>query len=92
MVYEAGVVDERVLAELNVLHTRRHQPGTLLAVCYSIGVMSVPVIVITGFFIGMVLAVQSYGQYHNLGLDTWIGSMIHQSVIKIGRASCRERV
>ncbi len=64
------------------LHTRRHQPGTLLAVCYSIGVMSVPVIVVTGFFIGMVLAVQAYGQYHNLGLDTWLGSMIHQSVIR----------
>lgn len=64
------------------LHIRRNQPGTLLAVCYGIGVMSVPVILVTGFFIGMVLAVQAYGQYHNLGLDTWLGSMIHQSVIR----------
>lgn len=62
--------------------SRRNQPGTLLAICYSIGVMSVPVILVTGFFIGMVLAVQAYGQYHNLGLDTWLGSMIHQSVIR----------
>lgn len=56
--------------------------GSLVAVCYSIGVMSVPVIAITGFFIGMVLAVQAFAQYHNLGLDTWLGSMIHQSVIR----------
>jgi phospholipid/cholesterol/gamma-HCH transport system permease protein len=58
------------------------QPGGLVSICYSVGVMSVPVIVVTGFFIGMVLAVQAYGQYHNLGLDTWLGSMIHQSVIR----------
>ncbi|MBX7103907.1 MAG: ABC transporter permease [Gemmataceae bacterium] len=60
----------------------RTRSGTLISICYSIGVMSVPVIVITGFFIGMVLAVQAYAQYHNLGLDTWLGSMIHQSVIR----------
>jgi phospholipid/cholesterol/gamma-HCH transport system permease protein len=60
----------------------RGQPGTLVSTCYAIGVMSVPVVIVTGFFIGMVLAVQAYGQYHNLGLDTWLGSMIHQSVIR----------
>lgn len=64
------------------IRVRGNQPGTVLAVCYTIGVMSVPVILITGFFIGMVLAVQAYAQYHNLGLDTWLGSMIHQSVIR----------
>lgn len=64
------------------IRSRRNQTGTLLDVCYSVGVLSVPVILVTGFFIGMVLAVQAYGQYHNLGLDTWLGSMIHQSVIR----------
>ena len=61
---------------------RSGQPGGLVPVCYSVGVASVPVIAVTGFFIGMVLAVQAFGQYQNLGLATWLGSMIHQTLIR----------
>lgn len=67
---------------LSGLFSKRVVPGSFVAIFYEIGVMSVPVVAITGTFIGMVLAVQTYGQYHNLGLDTWLGSMIHQSVIR----------
>jgi phospholipid/cholesterol/gamma-HCH transport system permease protein len=67
---------------LSGLFSKRVVPGSFIAIFYEIGVMSVPVVAITGTFIGMVLAVQTYGQYHNLGLDTWLGSMIHQSVIR----------
>ncbi len=35
-----------------------------------IGVRSVPVIMITGLFIGMVLAVQAYGEFALVGLAT----------------------
>jgi len=70
------------LHALSGLFRGRGQPGTLVSTCYAVGVMSVPVVFVTGFFIGMVLAVQAYGQYHNLGLDTWLGSMIHQSMIR----------
>ena len=31
---------------------RRTSPGTLLPVCYSIGILSIPVVAITGMFIG----------------------------------------
>ena len=61
---------------------RLPRQGTFIPICYTIGVTSVPVIVITGIFIGMVLAVQSYSQYHQIGFDTWLGSMIHWSVIR----------
>jgi len=45
-------------------------------------VLSVPVVAITGLFIGMVLAVQSYSQFHHLGLETRLGSIINISVVR----------
>jgi phospholipid/cholesterol/gamma-HCH transport system permease protein len=57
-------------------------PGTFLPVCYAVGVRSVLVVAVTGTFIGMVLAVQAYNGYRPLGLESWIASMIHTSVIK----------
>jgi phospholipid/cholesterol/gamma-HCH transport system permease protein len=55
--------------------------GTLLPVFYAVGVRSVPVVAITGTFIGMVLAVQTYSQFHAYGIDTQLGSMINTSVV-----------
>jgi phospholipid/cholesterol/gamma-HCH transport system permease protein len=56
--------------------------GTLMPVFYAIGINSIPVVMITGLFIGMVLAVQSYGQFHQLGLATRLGSIINISVVR----------
>lgn len=64
------------------LVTRRPARGTLVANFYSVGVRSVPVVCITGTFIGMVLAVQSYGQFHQLGLATRLGSIINLSIVR----------
>lgn len=61
---------------------RRLVPGTLLASYYTVGVRSVPVVAITGMFIGMVLAVQAYAEFHSLGLDTHLGSIINVSVVR----------
>lgn len=51
-------------------------------VCYDIGVRSVGVILITGLFIGMVLAVQMYSSFSQIGLATRLGSIINISVVK----------
>ncbi len=61
---------------------RTGQPGSMIDIFFNIGVASVPVVVVTGFFIGMVLAVQCYAQYSGLHLESWLGSMIHQSLIR----------
>ena len=37
------------------------------------GVRSVPVVAITGMFIGMVMAVQFYEQFNHMGLATRLG-------------------
>jgi phospholipid/cholesterol/gamma-HCH transport system permease protein len=61
---------------------RRPGPGTFIPICYTVGVRSVMVVAVTGTFIGMVLSVQSYGQFRPMGLETWMSSMIHTSVIR----------
>src|SRR5262249_53733092 len=55
---------------------------TLLPALYVVGVRSVPVVAITGLFIGMVLAVQSYSQFHQLGMQTHLGGIINVSVVR----------
>ena len=47
-----------------------------------IGVKSVPVIMITGAFVGMVLAVQAYDQLAGMGLEEHLGVLINVSVVK----------
>jgi phospholipid/cholesterol/gamma-HCH transport system permease protein len=47
-----------------------------------IGVRSVPVVMITGAFVGMTLAVQVYGQLAGMGLEEHLGSLINISVVK----------
>jgi phospholipid/cholesterol/gamma-HCH transport system permease protein len=61
---------------------RRPAPHTLMPTFYSVGVRSMPVVAITGAFIGMVLAVQTVAQFQQLGLGTRVGSMINMSIIR----------
>jgi len=42
-----------------------------------IGVHSVPVVMITGAFVGMVLAVQAYDQLAGMGLEEHLGVLIN---------------
>jgi phospholipid/cholesterol/gamma-HCH transport system permease protein len=49
---------------------------------YIIGVHSVPVVMITGAFVGMTLAVQTYGQLAGMGLEEYLGSLINIAVVK----------
>jgi phospholipid/cholesterol/gamma-HCH transport system permease protein len=49
---------------------------------YEIGTKSVPVVMITGAFVGMTLAVQSYNQLRGLGLEDRLGVLLNISVVK----------
>jgi phospholipid/cholesterol/gamma-HCH transport system permease protein len=55
---------------------------TWVPVFYAVGVLSIPVVAVTGMFIGMVLAVQSYSQFAQMGLATRLGSIINISVVR----------
>jgi phospholipid/cholesterol/gamma-HCH transport system permease protein len=62
--------------------SRRSSYNTLLPICFSVGVRSIPVVTITGTFIGMVLAVQAYAEFNSLGLATRLGQIINISVVR----------
>ncbi|MHC4531448.1 MAG: MlaE family ABC transporter permease [Planctomycetota bacterium] len=47
-----------------------------------IGVKSVPVVMITGAFVGMTLAIQAYDQLAGMGLEEHLGVLINVSVVK----------
>ncbi len=47
-----------------------------------IGVRSVPVIMITGAFVGMTLAIQAYDQLKSMGMEEHLGVLINISVVK----------
>jgi phospholipid/cholesterol/gamma-HCH transport system permease protein len=61
---------------------RRPPRGTVTINAYDIGVRSVGVVIITGMFIGMVLAVQAYGEFHTLGLQSRLGTIVNVSVLR----------
>ena len=64
------------------LFTRWPRRETIWTNLYQVGVMSLPVVALTGTFIGMVLAVQSYGQFRQLGLQTRLGAVINMSLVR----------
>lgn len=49
---------------------------------YAVGVASIPVVAITGAFIGMVLALEGYVQFEALGQEGRLGGIINVSVTK----------
>ena len=54
----------------------------ILPQMYEVGVRSVPVISVTGAFIGMVLAIETYSQFKSIGQEERLGSIINLSVVK----------
>lgn len=48
----------------------------------EVGVRSVPVVVVTGAFVGMVLAVQAYDQFAAAGLSEHLGVIVNLSVVR----------
>lgn len=56
--------------------------NVLWPIMYQMGVLSLPVILITGGFIGMVLAVQSYEQFALMHMETKLGSVINVTLLK----------
>jgi phospholipid/cholesterol/gamma-HCH transport system permease protein len=68
------------LRTLSWLFTRLPRRDTLIPAFYNIGVLSLPVVALTGTFIGMVLAVQSYTQFKTFGFETRLGALVNMSM------------
>jgi phospholipid/cholesterol/gamma-HCH transport system permease protein len=77
-----GDISLFALSTTSWLLTRKPRRGTLLNSLYNIGVLSLPVVALTGTFIGMVLAVQSYTQFKQFGFETRLGALINMSMCR----------
>ena len=77
-----GDLTRFLLLTLGRLLGRMPRSRVLWPVMYEVGVRSVPVIAVTGLFIGMVLAVQSYDTLRTYRLESRIGSVINVSLVK----------
>ncbi len=75
-------VMEFFLRTLGWILRRRPRGDTLLPNFYQIGVLSLPVVALTGTFIGMVLAVQSHSQFRQLNMETRLGAVINMSLVR----------
>jgi phospholipid/cholesterol/gamma-HCH transport system permease protein len=80
--YSLGDLTAFSVNTMRWLVTRKPYARTLLPVCLTVGYQSSVVIIITGMFIGMVLAVHSIGQFQQFGIVSWSGSVINGSVIR----------
>jgi len=81
-VVAVGSLTMFVLRTMKWLFTRGARKETLLPNFNQVGADSLPVVALTGTFIGMVLAVQSYFQFHALGLETRLGAVINMSLVR----------
>jgi phospholipid/cholesterol/gamma-HCH transport system permease protein len=54
----------------------------ILPQLFEVGVKSVPVVAITGAFIGMVLSIETHAQFKSIGQENRLGGVINISVVK----------
>jgi phospholipid/cholesterol/gamma-HCH transport system permease protein len=61
--------------------TTRRGWSRLLPQCFAIGTRSVPVVMLTGTFVGMVLVVQGWNQFDANGIADRLGAVVNLSVV-----------
>ena len=64
------------------LFTKGCRADTLIHASYNIGVLSLPVVMMTGCFIGMVLAVQTFPSFQQISLESRLGAVINMSLVR----------
>ncbi len=81
-VTELGGIAQFALRTFGWLLTRLPKKETIFPNFYQIGFLSLLVVALTGTFIGMVLAVQSYSTLRTLHLQSHLGGMINLSLVR----------
>lgn len=69
----------RLLSALSFLFSR---PGLLVKQLYAVGVLSLPIILVSGLFVGMVLALQGYANLIDFGATSALGTVVALSLIR----------
>jgi phospholipid/cholesterol/gamma-HCH transport system permease protein len=81
-VMELGSISIFIYRTMLWLFTRFPRRETLLPNFYQIGVQSMPVVALTGTFIGMVLVVQTFVQFRMMNMETRLGAVINMSLVR----------
>ncbi len=81
-VFELGSISIFIYRTMLWLFTRFPKRETLLPNFYQIGVLSLPVVALTGTFIGMVLVVQTFVQFRLMNMETRLGAVINMSLVR----------
>lgn len=79
---ELGQMTQFFGQTLSWLFARWPSRRLIVASLHQIGVRSLPVVALTGAFIGMVLAVQAYYQFRSFGMESRLGVMINLSMYR----------
>lgn len=74
-----GVFLQCLLKALSFLFKR---PGLWVAPLHFVGVKSLPIIVVSGFFVGMVLGLQGYVNLVNYGAESSLGALVALSLVR----------
>ena len=69
----------RLLGALRFLFQR---PGLLIKQLYVVGVLSLPIILVSGLFVGMVLGLQGYANLVDFGATSSLGTVVALSLIR----------
>jgi phospholipid/cholesterol/gamma-HCH transport system permease protein len=72
----------RAVRSLPALIRRRQGWATMIEQCFDIGTRSLPVVMVTGGFVGAVLAVQTVTQFKAIGMIDSMGTIVNMSVLR----------
>ncbi|MDH5777572.1 MAG: lipid asymmetry maintenance ABC transporter permease subunit MlaE [Gammaproteobacteria bacterium] len=64
------------------LHTLIPRPGLVIQQVYSVGVLSLVIIVVSGLFVGMVLGLQGYNTLVDFGAEESLGIVVALSLVR----------
>ena len=81
-IVQIGGLTRFAMSAVRASLTSKPRSDLLWPVLYQIGWKSLPVILVTGAFIGMVLAVQTFDQLKMMGMESTLGAVINISLVK----------
>ena len=78
----SGAYVSTLLKVVRNLGTPPRYPGLLLQQAEEVGVQSLPVVLLTALFTGMVLALQSYIGFHRFGAQSMVATVVSLSMLR----------
>ena len=77
-----GRASSLLMSLLSAIASVLYRFRLLLAQMYSVGVLTFLIVVVSGFFIGMVLALQGYTTLSDFGAESALGQMVGTSLVR----------